>query len=635
MNGIIVKNNHGKDFVIEHEDNAPAVTVSSTDLGKVKSVDTIEDLRNLKQIQPTVWVSGYHTKGDGAFGSHIFEWDETSTEDDNDGTTIKLFGVLTGRYKLKHKNACLEFFGIESPEFVKDGIWHYDENMPKSKANLGTIIDPSVDITLEKQGTGSGFGCLVRHYSGGVNVKWFGAVGNGATPVEDTTAIQNAVNLGKDIYIPNGYYQINEPIVISSTAGKFNITGQGQYSVHLQMTFDDVNKFCIDINPDVNGDTTYKWGMQISNLHIKSVHSTTISNSALRAKNMAYLRLHNISIDAVNGSGLYLDKVQDSDFLSCNIQNCGKSTGDGTVNSETTHYPITITSSITGDECNMLRFNSFQVEQNRVSPAVKVTGGIGIMFNAWHSEIRHASEWYTKDLFDIASADCTFTNMNIDRFRYGLVWGGYGTLKIEGGRKFGAIAFDTNGKHGKLYLENTSFVQDSSVGQITWASGAIDINANNCTFGDLLIRYPAGTKVFNTCNFTSNLGFANSGGNSSQSFIDCTVAGDFTSPSGAATTYGHSFIGGKILGDLNGLGSNSSLFRTSIGGTTSYDQADILYFQPKSHKVDFNTSKPQYGHWSNGDIVYNSTPSAGGNIGWVCTTAGSPGTWKTFGTIES
>ena len=39
--------------------------------------------------------------------------------------------------------------------------------------------------------------------------------------------------------------------------------------------------------------------------------------------------------------------------------------------------------------------------------------------------------------------------------------------------------------------------------------------------------------------------------------------------------------------------------------------------------------------WRQGDIVYDITPSASGNIGWICTTAGSPGTWKTFGTIAA
>ncbi len=34
-----------------------------------------------------------------------------------------------------------------------------------------------------------------------------------------------------------------------------------------------------------------------------------------------------------------------------------------------------------------------------------------------------------------------------------------------------------------------------------------------------------------------------------------------------------------------------------------------------------------------GDIVYESAPAAGGYIGWVCTAAGVPGTWKEFGAI--
>ena len=37
--------------------------------------------------------------------------------------------------------------------------------------------------------------------------------------------------------------------------------------------------------------------------------------------------------------------------------------------------------------------------------------------------------------------------------------------------------------------------------------------------------------------------------------------------------------------------------------------------------------------WAVGDVVYNSAPSAGGTIGWICVTAGTPGTWKAFGDI--
>jgi hypothetical protein len=44
---------------------------------------------------------------------------------------------------------------------------------------------------------------------------------------------------------------------------------------------------------------------------------------------------------------------------------------------------------------------------------------------------------------------------------------------------------------------------------------------------------------------------------------------------------------------------------------------------------------PTSGEWSRGSRVYDNTPSAGGTIGWVCTSSGSPGTWKTFGAITA
>jgi hypothetical protein len=39
--------------------------------------------------------------------------------------------------------------------------------------------------------------------------------------------------------------------------------------------------------------------------------------------------------------------------------------------------------------------------------------------------------------------------------------------------------------------------------------------------------------------------------------------------------------------------------------------------------------------WLAGDIAFNRSPAAGGKIGWVCTAAGSPGTWKPFGLIDA
>ena len=49
----------------------------------------------------------------------------------------------------------------------------------------------------------------------------------------------------------------------------------------------------------------------------------------------------------------------------------------------------------------------------------------------------------------------------------------------------------------------------------------------------------------------------------------------------------------------------------------------------------FASAAPVAGAYVVGDIIYNNAPVAGGTIGFVCTTAGTPGTWKTFGAISA
>lgn len=54
-----------------------------------------------------------------------------------------------------------------------------------------------------------------------------------------------------------------------------------------------------------------------------------------------------------------------------------------------------------------------------------------------------------------------------------------------------------------------------------------------------------------------------------------------------------------------------------------------------ARRHDTLTAAPTTGQAARGDVIYNRNPSAGGNVGWICVTAGTPGTWKAFGTIEA
>jgi hypothetical protein len=47
------------------------------------------------------------------------------------------------------------------------------------------------------------------------------------------------------------------------------------------------------------------------------------------------------------------------------------------------------------------------------------------------------------------------------------------------------------------------------------------------------------------------------------------------------------------------------------------------------------TAIPTDGTWKVGDKIENTNPAAGGYMGWVCVTAGSPGAWKGYGIIQA
>jgi hypothetical protein len=50
-------------------------------------------------------------------------------------------------------------------------------------------------------------------------------------------------------------------------------------------------------------------------------------------------------------------------------------------------------------------------------------------------------------------------------------------------------------------------------------------------------------------------------------------------------------------------------------------------------KVIYASAAPTTGTWAKGDLTLNTSPTNAGNVGWTCTAAGSPGTWKVFGVI--
>lgn len=73
---------------------------------------------------------------------------------------------------------------------------------------------------------------------------------------------------------------------------------------------------------------------------------------------------------------------------------------------------------------------------------------------------------------------------------------------------------------------------------------------------------------------------------------------------------------------------------TRMGGNAGVAMRQGYFVGLNMKHVTTGTAAPVAGTYERGDIVYNEAPASAGFVGWVCTAAGTPGTWKTFGLIS-
>lgn len=59
-------------------------------------------------------------------------------------------------------------------------------------------------------------------------------------------------------------------------------------------------------------------------------------------------------------------------------------------------------------------------------------------------------------------------------------------------------------------------------------------------------------------------------------------------------------------------------------------QISVVALNPREFHA---AGPPSAGSFHAGDRVWNTAPSSGVPVGWVCTVAGTPGTWSPFAVI--
>ena len=98
----------------------------------------------------------------------------------------------------------------------------------------------------------------------------------------------------------------------------------------------------------------------------------------------------------------------------------------------------------------------------------------------------------------------------------------------------------------------------------------------------------------------------------------------------------------KLVVDAKGVlriqGDTSTIIKGNLGIGVSNIPDDLsleterpVKFQGK--KFEVGNKIPTIGLYNKGDIVWNDDPKPNGILGWICIRTGTPGEWRTFGTI--
>ena len=577
--------------------------------GKVIPIDTIALLRAKTVTPSTVWVSGYHTKNDGAFGSNIFRWNPTSTATDNGGTIIKLTSITTGRYELQ--------------------------------------------------------------YSGAVNVKWFGAVDNSNI----TSSLQHVLNLFGDIIIEGVGYTISTVSLTRNT----KIIGDG-------------NSITIGTGSHTNGIVSNGFNIEIVNLDFYSLRNVgiftqalTITNSnSIIIKDCNFDNFSQFTINAIyNIAGIYekiiIDNIQvtNAGNIENGINNCleilhrGCESITNIINISNSYF-----STITGTGGNIAKFG--------VSNTASIDNCIFKSVGRTTLSGSSAIEFGNKDNTLALTANRVFNNCVIedDSSVYYSLGGNTGGITIKNSRIYGQGISFVNPKMLNIRVDSTSLYKLNIEANVV--SSKIDnISIENCEFdflktsGDEFMVIDAITVHLSTINAqitTKNTIIKTLSGmknkfniNTAEHYFTATqttvFSGNIVTVGSNITTSPNTFVfygcialvseniislsGNRTYyitcGNLSLVRSICNIFEKnnlnfygSLGGKyIAYNNIQNGNFSDIATKLKlYGVGIPSIGTYVVGDKVYNTNPTPLGNIGWVCTTAGTPGTWKGFGAIS-
>lgn len=521
----------------------------------------------------------------------------------------------------------VQVLGYWAPGDDGGGIFFWDSASTKDD-NGGTVIRPS---------TNPPSGRWVRMCNGVISVRFFGAKANGS---DDHTAIQNAFDAAEEggtVVFPLGIYQIDSQI--TATKG-MKILGLGAPATRCNDPFGDPSwnagsvykgptiKYSMQSGsafslPCVNGNVTLS-GIVFSGPGAGTAAAVTLQDGV--GCNLSELLFCNCFL------GLALNGVEDSSFRSLRFRGCATGLSLG-LNTNSNSFVAT--------DCSVCGIGvNFEHCTSNIFTSGTIQGCSYGLYGAIEDSV--IDNFY----FENATANAAIRNTSGHRTHIRLCHQGteHDVFEIGGAGSIIELTRYCRAVH----------LLPGSFRNIVRAHAAMPPGSSDLGYGnffeevsDIGIAFhgspPATQKVLPAISVDGS-GFAalrtgTAGGIvwaiESRDDIGCTRLQDEAN--------NVEYMRMKTIGGVPAIGffgSQALAFKQTITGVNNKALDSIISIMTSlgltsnSAKPSSRSAAPSTGNWELGDIVYNSAPIPGGVIGWVCTTAGTPGTWKSFGQIS-
>lgn len=512
-----------------------------------------------------------------------------------------------------------------------------------------------------------------------VSVKDFGAVGDGIT--DDSVAIQLAATAatGKTLYFPSGTYigtNISLPANIFVTGNAtlklkvqasltfqpfFRLTGA---NVKFDVLIFDGNKalqpangFSDSWDTGANGTgksnrsmiygDNYNTGYSISNILVTTCEFRNVYGASIALRDVSNVLVDgNYFYDSnFEGCFFYQQVGGNQDARIVNNKFYNLSSGDATVNANCivcSGYNEVI---IANNWANTFERNLVKLEgcNNAIVDANQISNNTLNNFNclqvaAGGTNIVISNNVIKNVKYGILIETGTIENINISNNIFDTVG------SASSVRDAIAVISATNVNVTGNVIKNSYRygVQVTNCVNVVLSENAVS-NATNANYESYKIGSCTGSIIFlgNTSNGkqSSNDGILNISGSSTisaLSIIGNTLNGTSAANNRGIFGSGSTVTGGNISNNVTTGTIELNFVAGSIVNVFSNNCTRVAAPAGAfARMIGFGSSAPISGTHYVGDVLLHSAPAASGNIGFVCTTGGTPGTWKTFGAISA